>query len=73
MTKKLYYEDTSIKAWDSEILSITEKDGHFYVTLQETAFYPEGGGQPSDRGMIAGIDVVDVQVINEEIVHVLAR
>ncbi|MGX2960060.1 alanyl-tRNA editing protein [Peribacillus sp. JNUCC 23] len=73
MTTKLYYDDTSIKAWDSEILTVTEKDSHFYVTLQETAFYPEGGGQPSDRGKIAGIDIVDVQVINEEIVHVLTR
>ncbi|KMY50417.1 alanyl-tRNA editing protein [Peribacillus loiseleuriae] len=73
MTKKLYYETTSIKTWDSEIQSITEKESQFYVTLQETAFYPEGGGQPADHGKIAGIDVLDVQVINEEIVHVLAN
>ncbi|MBA9028972.1 MULTISPECIES: alanyl-tRNA editing protein [Bacillaceae] len=72
MTTKLYYEDTSIKAWDSEVLTATENDGHFYVTLFETAFYPEGGGQPADRGRIGGIEVLDVQVKNEAIVHVLA-
>jgi alanyl-tRNA synthetase len=41
------------------------------VVLSETYFYPEGGGQPADRGTIAGHDVLDVQERDGEIVHEL--
>jgi alanyl-tRNA synthetase len=42
------------------------------VVLSETYFYPEGGGQPADRGSIAGVDVVDVQQGDGRVVHELA-
>lgn len=41
------------------------------VSLEETYFYPEGGGQPADRGTIDGIDVVDVQSVDGQVRHVL--
>lgn len=41
------------------------------LVLDHTYFYPEGGGQPADRGTIAGIPVLDVQKLDGEIVHVL--
>lgn len=43
------------------------------VWLDETYFYPEGGGQPADRGTIAGVRVVDVQQHDDGIEHVLAE
>lgn len=43
------------------------------VVLTETYFYPEGGGQPADRGTLGGVEVVDVQHRNGEIVHELAE
>lgn len=42
------------------------------VVLDESHFYPEGGGQPADRGTIAGVDVVDVQSGADGVVHELA-
>jgi alanyl-tRNA synthetase len=43
------------------------------VVLSETYFYPEGGGQPADRGHIGGTEVVDVQSRDGEIVHTLTE
>jgi alanyl-tRNA synthetase len=42
------------------------------VVLTQTYFYPEGGGQPADRGTLGGVEVVDVQHRNGDIVHELA-
>ncbi len=42
------------------------------VVLDETYFYPEGGGQPADRGTIDGVEVVDVQSRDGTVIHVLA-
>jgi len=49
-TERLFYEDVYIKAFEAVIREIkTEKDA-VWVRLDRTAFYPEGGGQPSDMG-----------------------
>jgi alanyl-tRNA synthetase len=42
------------------------------VVLSETFFYPEGGGQPADRGLIGDSDVIDVRAENGEVVHELS-
>jgi alanyl-tRNA synthetase len=42
------------------------------VVLEETYFYPESGGQPADRGTLAGVAVADVAERDGEVVHVLA-
>ncbi|CAH0146062.1 Alanine--tRNA ligase [Peribacillus sp. Bi96] len=60
MTKKLYYTSSKASQWDAKILECIEENGFYYITLDETAFYPEGGGQPSDTGTIEGITVLDV-------------
>jgi len=49
----------------------TVESGGPDVALSETYFYPEGGGQPADRGTVDGIEVLDVQKRNGEVVHVL--
>jgi len=49
MTKALYFEDSYLKECDSVVVSI--KDGK-YVVLDQTIFYPKGGGQPCDTGKI---------------------
>ncbi|EMA10129.1 alanyl-tRNA synthetase [Haloarcula vallismortis] len=43
------------------------------VVLTETYFYAEGGGQPADRGTLGGVEVIDVQHRNGDIVHELAE
>jgi len=51
--------------------TVSDVDGN-RVVLDATYFYAEGGGQPADRGTIGGVDVVDVQTRDGEIVHELA-
>ncbi|MGG4268187.1 alanine--tRNA ligase-related protein [Peribacillus simplex] len=70
MTKKLYYTSTKTSKWDTKIRESVEENGFYYITLEETAFYPEGGGQPSDTGKIEGITVLDIIKSNDgKILH----
>lgn len=48
-------------------------DGQYAASLDQTAFYPESGGQPSDRGMINGIPVLDIVEKGPDILHILAQ
>ena len=52
MTEKLYYVDSYISEFSAKDISITELDGAYEVVLDKTAFFPEEGGQSSDRGYI---------------------
>ena len=52
--------------------TVEEVDGRD-VVLGETYFYPEGGGQPADRGTIAGVEVTDVRASDGRVVHELAE
>jgi alanyl-tRNA synthetase len=68
-TKKLYDIDPYLNEFTAEIISCT-KDGNLYdVILDKTAFFPEGGGQPADTGIINGTEVVDVQIKDGVIIH----
>ncbi len=71
MTTKLYYNDLYAREFDAEILSLTEHNGTFHVILNQTLFYPGGGGQPCDLGTLDGIDVLEVLESGQEIIHVL--
>lgn len=61
MSKLLYREDAFCEKWETEIDDTYEKDGLYFVSLKETAFYPGGGGQPADRGTIADFEVKAVE------------
>lgn len=71
--KKLFYENQYISSWETNIESIEKKDNKYFVVLSETAFYPEGGGQPSDKGTIDGIEVLDLLEEDGIIYHILGR
>lgn len=69
-TKKLFYQDPYMRAFTAKGLT-SEKDeqGHFYVVLNQTAFYPTGGGQPHDIGTLNDVHVYDVEEVNGEVRH----
>lgn len=70
MTKKLYYLDAYIKSFSATVIS-SEKAGDFYnVILDQTAFFPEEGGQASDKGKIASSRVLDVKENDGVIIHI---
>ena len=61
MTEKLYYKDAYIKEFWATVLASGEyRDGLYSVILDKTAFFPEEGGQYSDKGSLSGVAVLDV-------------
>ncbi len=52
MTKLLYLSDSYIQKYQAKVLDISIKGSSTAVILDQTIFYPEGGGQPSDQGII---------------------
>ena len=69
MTEKLYYRDSHLFRFTSEVLRCEEADGKYLVVLKETAFFPEGGGQPADTGLLGGVRVLDAHEKNGEVLH----
>jgi Ser-tRNA(Ala) deacylase AlaX len=71
--RKLFYEDAALAEVDTRVVESGEIDGRPWVRLESTVFYPEGGGQPADRGTIDGVAVVDVVSRGSQVLHVLER
>ena len=69
MTEKLYDKDSHLKEFTGTVLSCKKTGEKYAVTLNQTAFFPEGGGQQSDRGYIGGAYISDGQIKNGEILH----
>ncbi|WP_297519629.1 alanine--tRNA ligase [Thermococcus sp.] len=68
-TRTLYYEDPFMKEFDAEVLKVIDD----WVVLDQTAFYPEGGGQPYDTGTLEvngeEVGVTNVQKVGKVILH----
>ena len=67
--RKLYYEDSHLKEFKAAVTSCEEVKGGWAVTLDATAFYPTGGGQECDLGVLGGANVLDVKEQGEDIIH----
>lgn len=72
MTEKCYYEAPYRKEFDAEVLRCEKGKKGWDVVLDKTVFYPEGGGQPCDLGVLGGVQVLDVHERGGEIVHTCA-
>lgn len=75
MTTRLYHQDQYLSEFRSEVQASTKSpDGRGWgVVLRETAFYPEGGGQPWDYGTLDGQTVIRVENDGNRIVHTVAK
>ena len=73
MTKKLYYNDSALLCFEAVVTGCTEVKGGYQVTLDQTAFYPEGGGQPWDTGFLDDAAVLQVVEAGEEVLHLCSK
>lgn len=74
MTRKLYYESPYLQEFMANIVEVgTEENGTPYVVLDETTFYPTGGGQPCDLGHLNNIAVIDVEEVDGKLLHRLSE
>lgn len=71
--KKLYYDSPYKKEFEAVVLSCEQGKKGYEVILDQTAFYPEGGGQPYDTGILGGKKVTEVHEKNGEVVHYLTE
>ena len=72
-TIKLYYQDSHIQKFTAKVLSCEQIEKGWLVTLDQTAFYPEGGGQACDVGTLGEACVLDTQEQGETVVHLCDR
>ena len=72
-TEKLYYADPFLTDFTATVLDCQPGKNGYLVTLDRTAFYPEGGGQPADHGVLDGAVVTDVHEKNSVILHNVDR
>lgn len=69
MTRKLYYEDCHLRQFAATVTGCSPTEKGWSITLDATAFYPEGGGQACDLGTLGGVRVLDVREQNDQILH----
>jgi Ser-tRNA(Ala) deacylase AlaX len=67
-----YERDPYLRELETEVVAAGVEAGRPFVVLADTILYPEGGGQPADRGWIAGVAVEDVRTVAGEVRHLLA-
>lgn len=68
-TRRLYYDDVYKKEFQAIVLDCRQEKNGYRIILDESAFYPEGGGQPSDTGYLNQIKVLEVHEKNGEMLH----
>ena len=72
-TEKLYYDDQQRTQFEAVVLDVFEREEGYDIVLDQTMFYPEGGGQPADWGMLSTddttVEVEDVQIEDGVILH----
>ena len=71
MTDRLYLSDPYLKSFRARVIGMRDLDGKPAAVLDRSAFYPEGGGQPGDRGTLGGARVLDTQERQGEVLHIV--
>ena len=68
-TRKLYYENGNLQQFCATVTGCEAGAEGWEITLDATAFYPEGGGQAADTGVLGGVRVLHVREAGEQVVH----
>lgn len=68
-TEKLFYQDAYLKTFTARVVDCVPRKSGYAVVLDRTCFYPEGGGQPGDRGTLNGIPVADTHEKDGQVLH----
>lgn len=74
-TKRLYYLDSHMSRFEGKVIDCIKKDNYYLIILDQTAFFPEGGGQSADKGELivnsssVPIEIIDVQDENDIVYH----
>lgn len=69
----LFYKDNYLKEFKTKVIEVLKENEKIKVVLENTAFYPEGGGQPSDTGFIDDIKVLHVEEKQGKIYHEIEK
>lgn len=73
MTQRLYHQDSYLKDFRGRVVGLARWKGKPAVELDRSCFYPASGGQPSDRGDMEGLPVVEMTDTRGRLLHVLER
>jgi tRNA synthetases class II (A) len=71
--QEYYYSHPYARELDTIVISCHACKEGYEIALKDTIFYPEGGGQPCDKGVIQDITVLDVQRKEDQIIHILKQ
>src|SRR5688500_6743307 len=72
-TERLYFADAYLTHFSARVVAREQREQRLAVALDQSAFYPQGGGQPADTGTLGCAAVLDVQVEDGVIWHMLDR
>jgi Ser-tRNA(Ala) deacylase AlaX len=72
VTQFAYERDAYLKELDTEVLEVGDDEGRPYAVTADTVFYPEGGGQPADRGTMDDVEVTGVVWVEGVVRHMLS-
>jgi Ser-tRNA(Ala) deacylase AlaX len=67
-----YERDAYLTELDTDVLEVGDDGGRPYAVTADTVFYPEGGGQPADRGTMGGVEVTGVVRVEATVRHLLS-
>lgn len=70
-TQRLFQDDPYLARFRARVVDSAEAGGRPALVLDRTAFYPEGGGQPGDRGTLSGRPVLDTQELDGRLLHIV--
>ena len=71
MTQRLFDDAPELFDAQAQVLSCTPCDGGFAVVLDQTIFFPRGGGQPCERGTLGALPVSDVYEEDGQLLHIV--